>query len=112
MQDQIQIEPKHAAIVLKILQQFLKPDITVWVFGSRATHKAKPYSDLDLALEAPLNSKIDISLIIKLESAFEESELPWKVDIVDLSDVSEKFRDIIIKNQCLIDVFTANIPSK
>lgn len=105
MQDQIDIEKKHADIVLSILRQFLTPQITVWVFGSRATHKAKQYSDLDLALEAQGNLNIDINLIIKLELAFEESELPWKVDIIDINNVSETFRNIIVKDRRLLNVF-------
>lgn len=104
MQNHIQIEPKHLDIVLNILQQLLPSEITVWVFGSRATNKAKTYSDLDLALEAPGNLKIDGNLIIKLESAFEESDLPWKVDIIDINDASGMFRDTVIKERCLLNL--------
>jgi predicted nucleotidyltransferase len=104
LQGNIQIEPRHENTVLDILRQFLTPQITVWVFGSRAKHNAKPYSDLDLALESSDNTKIDINLIIKLETAFEESDLPWKVDIIDMNDISETFRDIVIKNRCLLNL--------
>jgi type I restriction enzyme S subunit len=57
-----------------------KQEIQVWIFGSRATGNAKPYSDVDLLISAhPLMSAQQISeLTLKLE----ESNLPFKFDLV------------------------------
>lgn len=106
MQDHVDIEPKHAAIVSTILQTYLNSNILIWVFGSRANNNAKKYSDLDLALEAPNKSKIDIKIITKLELAFEESELPWKVDIIDLNDISATFKEIVVKSRVLFELIS------
>ncbi len=58
------------------------PEWQVWVFGSRVTGKAKPMSDLDLGLEGmealPLGKEADLT------EAFAESDLPFRVDVVDL----------------------------
>jgi predicted nucleotidyltransferase len=64
------------------------------VYGSRANGTAWKYSDVDLAL---LNSKgkIPISTISKLSLDFEESLLPYKVDIIDLHTVSDAFKKAI-----------------
>ncbi len=72
--------PDHLKIVQDILQKFV-PEREVWVFGSRAKWLAKEYSDLDLCIvgEKPLNFRTQ-SL---LEDAFEDSDLPYKVDVVD-----------------------------
>jgi len=51
----------------------------VRVFGSRVAggKQLKPYSDLDLIVDVPLN----LSQLGRLRSDFEESDLPFKVDI-------------------------------
>lgn len=78
--------------VINILKKHV-PDREVWVFGSRTGSKAKKFSDLDLAIigEKSLNREI----LINLEEAFEESDLPIKVDVVDWASVSKEFQEII-----------------
>jgi type I restriction enzyme S subunit len=73
------------------------PGREVWAFGSRAMAKdasrVKKFSDLDLAVlgEQP----ILLSTLAALAEAFTESDLPYKVDIVDWATTSERFRAII-----------------
>lgn len=88
----IDIRPDHWAIVRDILKRHV-PDCDVWAFGSRASWTAKPYSDLDLAVScaAPLS----LEKLGALRDAFSESDLPWKVDVVDLATVDAAFRKII-----------------
>lgn len=45
----VDLRPDHWAIVRNALRQHV-PDREVLAFGSRATWKAKDYSDLDLAI--------------------------------------------------------------
>jgi len=76
--------------ILAILLRHI-PGHRVWAFGSRTQGRPKPYSDLDLAVDPPLSpAQMDA-----LREAFRESNLPWKVDIVELAKVSEEFRRII-----------------
>ena len=81
----IQLEVKHLEIVKKILTEF---NVPVFVFGSRAKNKAKPLSDLDLCLK----DSYDKTFVRKLQDAFEESDLPFKVDVVVWSELTESFR--------------------
>lgn len=76
------------------------PDCTVWAFGSRATGHAKPYSDLDLAIIGRQPPGID--LISRLAEAFAESDLPYKVDIVDWTTTSAVFRKIIERDKVVV----------
>ena len=87
----IQLEPKHLAIVREIL---IKYKVNTYVFGSRAKKTAKPLSDLDLCLK----DDYDKSTVRKLQDAFEESDLPFKVDVVVWSEISESFRNLIEKD--------------
>ena len=88
------IKSEHLFVVQDILNKYLQKDVIIWVFGSRAKKNTKPYSDLDLALD--MNGElIDPEIISKIANDFEESDLPYKVDVLDIVTVSDKFREII-----------------
>nr|WP_249201823.1 nucleotidyltransferase domain-containing protein [Acetobacter thailandicus] len=71
---------------MRILNETV-PDREVRAFGSRVTGKAKPFSDLDLAIMG--DEPLPLETRARLEETFSESELPWKVDILDqaLADI-------------------------
>jgi len=75
-----------------ILKEYV-PGYTVWVFGSRVQGRAKKYSDLDLAIMS--REPLSLSKIADLKEAFDESDLVFKVDIVDWATTSHSFRQII-----------------
>ncbi|WP_241242530.1 HI0074 family nucleotidyltransferase substrate-binding subunit [Kingella kingae] len=89
---ELNISPDEWQIVQTILQQHI-PQRTVWAFGSRVNGKAKPYSDLDLAVlsDTPLSLAEHADLV----DAFSESDLPWKVDLVDWCLIGDEFRAIV-----------------
>lgn len=93
MTQPIDIRPADLAIVQNILRGTLPGVTRVWVFGSRAKWTAKDSSDLDLAIDAgrPLTSaeRADLS------EAFEESDLPYRVDVADFQTVTPEFRAVI-----------------
>ena len=89
----IDIRPDHLELVQAILREHLPSDVKVWVFGSRANWTTKDSSDLDLALEGP--DKIDRKVRGMLMDAFEDSDLPYTVDIVDMNQIGDNFRKIL-----------------
>lgn len=95
----IDIRSDHWEIVRSILQKHV-PQYEVWAFGSRARCAAKPYSDLDLAVitDQPLPLKTSASL----SDDFSESDLPWKVDVVDWATTREPFRKIIERDKVVV----------
>lgn len=95
----IDINQTNWEIVHQILKKYV-PHFDVWAFGSRATGKAKKYSDLDLAIIT--NEPLPLDERSLLVDAFSESDLPWKVDIVDWATTSEKFRSIIEKEKVVV----------
>lgn len=80
--------------VKKILERFV-PEAEVRAFGSRVLGTARPTSDLDLALLGP--QPIPLSTMTRLREAFEESLLPFRVDLIDWHDMSESFRALVQK---------------
>ena len=66
--------------------------------GSRIHGTAKPWSDLDLAIKA--NSSLDWKLLEEIKEAFQESELPFRVDVLDWNDITDAFRRAIEGSGC------------
>jgi len=83
----IDLHPEHRAIVQAILRQHLPTGSRVWVFGSRAKGKARRGSDLDLAIDA--GQALPAQTESALRCAFEDSDLPWTVDMVDMQRLPE-----------------------
>ncbi len=89
----VDIRADHLEIVQDILRTHLPAGVKVWVFGSRATWTTKDSSDLDLAVEG--DASLDHGVMVGLEIAFEESDLPYTVDVVDLNLVDARFKQIV-----------------
>ena len=85
----LDLAPREWAIVGTILRQHV-PERDVWAFGSRVTGRAWAFSDLDLAIGG--DAALGADRLGALREAFVESDLPWKVDLVDWAAASERFR--------------------
>lgn len=96
----IDIKPSDLDIVMTILRRHV-PDRKILAFGSRVTGKAKPFSDLDLAVmgDQPLSSAV----LGQLNDEFDESALPFKVDIADWAATNAAFKQIIARDGVSID---------
>lgn len=88
----IDLSEKHLNIVRDILKRYIS-NYKVWAFGSRVTGKAKQYSDLDLAIIS--DRPLDFGLLGAMRDAFSESDLPFKVDLIDWAVTSREFQAII-----------------
>jgi uncharacterized protein len=64
------------------------------MFGSRATGRARRYSDLDLAIDA--GRLLTLDKIAELTEAFSDSDLPYKVDIIDWHNIDARWRQTIL----------------
>lgn len=101
MRSGLALTDDECALVRAILHRHLPRGFRVGVFGSRANGTAKPWSDLDLVLsgERPL----PLSVLAELAEAFDESALPWKVDLVDRAAVAEAFGRLIDDSAIALD---------
>ena len=74
--------------VLTLLSRYL-PNTTVWAYGSRVKWTSHPASDLDLvAFVTPSQS----TRVAELREAFDDSDLPFRVDLFVWDDVPKDFR--------------------
>jgi predicted nucleotidyltransferase len=93
----VSLLPKHRRLVRDILAEHLPPKAQVWVFGSRATGRAWRYSDLDLAIDA--GRRLTLDETAKLAETFDDSDLPYRVDVVDWRAIDDRFRQIIARER-------------
>ena len=77
--------------VLALLSQYL-PNTTVWAYGSRVKWTSRPASDLDLVVFATPSQSARLA---ELREAFDESDLPFQVDLFVWDDVSSDTRERI-----------------
>ena len=74
--------------VLALLNRHL-PNTTVWAYGSRVKWTSHPASDLDLVAFAEPKQGARVA---ELREAFDESNLPFRVDLFIWDDVPESFQ--------------------
>ncbi len=92
MSDQLDVKPVHLALIKAILHTHV-PEYPVWAFGSRIKGTAKPYSDIDLAIMT--STQLHLNTRAHLLEAFSESNLPFRVDFLDWSSLSDAFKQKI-----------------
>ena len=86
-------EPSQLDLVRGILSRRI-PGAKVWIFGSRSRGEGvRSSSDLDLAVDA--GHKMDLALLAELREDFDESPLPFSVDVVDLHAMDPGFRKLV-----------------
>lgn len=74
-----------------MIADILQNQKNVFIFGSRVKGTAAKYSDLDICLKDDI-SPYEYEL---LKEKFENSDLPFTVDIVEYNRVSNSFKKII-----------------
>ncbi|MDR3256139.1 MAG: nucleotidyltransferase domain-containing protein [Endomicrobium sp.] len=91
----IDLEEKYWEMVKNILAFTLKgKNVKVYTFGSRVKGTTKRASDIDLALDAN-GTSLDYFFIANMKSYFQESNIPYSVDIIDLNEISASFKEFI-----------------
>jgi uncharacterized protein len=91
----IAITAKQLKIVLSILKKY---PYEFYAYGSRTQGKSRATSDLDICFFAaiPLNVQNHI------EEDFEDSDLPFRVEISDYNLMTPEFKKLIAKDLILI----------
>ena len=92
----VALDDRERGIVLDILHR-LVPDREVWVYGSRAAGSVKPWSDLDLAIIGDI--PLPPATLAALRDGFAQSDLPWRVDVLDWASTSETFRNLVTQGK-------------
>jgi len=92
MPSMIKLRPDELRLVRAVLHTHV-PDREVRAFGSRVQGNVKPTSDLDLCIMG--DERVNPRVIDDLRTAFSESPLPIKVDVVEWATLQEGFQRIV-----------------
>ncbi|MBU1121403.1 MAG: nucleotidyltransferase domain-containing protein [Candidatus Omnitrophica bacterium] len=88
----IDVAPCYMEIIQDILEKYIL-NWEVRAFGSRVNGTAKEYSDLDLVIVG--KEKLPKKTLYILREEFQESDLPFRVEIMDWQTISDEFKKII-----------------
>ncbi len=98
MSPAIDITAEQRKTVLSLLSRHL-PDTVAWVCGSRVRWTSRPESDLDMVVFATPEQARSVA---DLREAFEESNLPFRVDLFVWDRVPESFRKQIQREHVVL----------
>jgi len=88
MNPAIQVPAQEQKVILALLKAHLS-NTTVWIYGSRVTGTALPQSDLDMAIFSSPDQRLQVS---DLKEAFDESNLPFRVDLFVWDEIPKQFK--------------------
>lgn len=97
----IELKPQYLELTQAILSAHL-PRAQLQAFGSRTNGKAKPFSDLDLAVLDDV--RFSDRELATARYALEESALPIRVDLVRWSQLPPALRSVIEKTGAPFDL--------
>ena len=77
----------------------LMPDVKIYLFGSRARGTNGPRSDIDIALDG--GKLLPIQDVDEIKSMFKESNIMYKIDVVDFYSVTDLMRGEILRERVI-----------
>ncbi len=94
--DSIDVEPRHLKIVKSVFARHL-PYKQVWAYGSRVKWTAGHTSDLDCVVFGATDSEI-----ADAKEAFDESDIPFEVQLLNWDNIPEDFKENIKKGYFIV----------
>ncbi len=102
------VHEDYLSQIKAILEQVLNPrrrgaglDCQIYLFGSRATNQYHDVSDFDIGVLASKDISLELSIAREL---LEDSNIPFTVDLVDLSTTSKKFAHHVQQEGVLLEL--------
>ncbi len=91
---------RYQPLIIQIFEKYLKgEEVEVYIYGSRARGTEDEVSDIDIAVKSRDLSAFQFS---QLKELFSESNIPYKIDLIDWSKASRELKDNIRKEGVLI----------
>lgn len=94
----IEISSSQSAELAQLLDRYL-PNVQVWAFGSRVKGTARTNSDLDLVIFSRPEQE---QALYSLREALEESNLPFRVDLLVWDNLPDNFKTNIEQQYVVI----------
>jgi predicted nucleotidyltransferase len=87
------LEKKFASLIKATIDKHLH-GAEVFLFGSRAKNTNQEFSDIDIAIKSP---NLDFEALAKIRFDLEESNLPYKIDLVNYYDLNQEILEKSVK---------------
>ena len=94
----LNVPETHRRTLVSLSHEHL-PGVEAWAYGSRTKWTSHPESDLDLVVFA---SPEQNGRVGALREAFEESDLPFRVDLLVWDEIPENFREQIQREHVVL----------
>jgi uncharacterized protein len=86
----------NLVLVRQIISEKLQNySVQIYLFGSQARRNARPTSDIDVAILP--KEPLPMGLLAEVREALFDSIIPVQVDLVDLSQAEENFKQQILR---------------
>lgn len=82
-------------IQTRVRKYLVEKDWRVFIFGSRATDNNLRYSDVDIGIMG--KGRIRGRLLTAIEEELENSQLPYRTNLIDFQRVSADFKKVALK---------------
>lgn len=89
-------------IFREVIEPLKSINASVWIFGSRARGDFKKYSDIDILYKEEENYPAPSGFIYDIELSLEESKLPYKVELVNVNNLAESYRNSVMRDRLLL----------
>lgn len=90
--------------IADIIFTHLDPNTTeAVIFGSRVQNTNRPFSDVDICLKS--NQSISLSIVSLIREELENSNIPYKIDIVDYRLLSDEFKQVALEKVISLNQF-------
>ena len=88
------LAPEIKEKIIRLIMALL-PDVKIYLFGSRARGTNHERSDIDIALDA--GQKLPLVVIDEVASVLAETNIAYKIDVVDFHRISEAMQQDVKK---------------
>lgn len=92
------VKKEYKEKLIKLIEEHF-PNAKIYLFGSRATEKQSPSSDIDVAID--VNKKADKYKIALIRLSIDDLNIPVDVDIVDFNSIPKKMQNRIEKERVI-----------
>lgn len=87
----------YSSQIKEIIQKHLPvEEFKLFIFGSRASGKTRKWSDIDVGIWG--KNRLTAKTLADIEEDLEDSRIPFRVEVVDFSRVSQDFKEIALQS--------------
>jgi len=92
-------EAEQLYLTEKLIRPLKEKNARVYIFGSRATNTQKKFSDIDILFIPNPKHPIPGHVLHQLLSEIEDSNFPYRIDLVNYLELAKSYKDRIEKEK-------------